>query len=98
MDNIKQIRDYQEVDNLIYKLDNIKNLNLKFSNNNIKHYFFSKLQELNDVYNIINCNSGIERFYNDYQLEGIKVFDNLNLCKDVDILKISKNTKGILIW
>lgn len=98
MDNIKQIRDYQEVDNLIYKLDNIKNLNLKFSNNNTKHYFFSKLQELNDVYNIINCNSGIERFYNDYQLEGIKVFDNLNLCKDVDILKISKNTKGILIW
>ena len=98
MDNIKQIRDYQEFDNLIYKLDNIKNLNLKFSNNNTKHYFFSKLQELNDVYNIINCNSGIERFYNDYQLEGIKVFDNLNLCKDVDILKISKNTKGILIW
>ena len=98
MDKIKYIKSYQEVDSLMYRLDNSKNINLKFSTNNIKHYFFSKLQELNDVYNIINCNSGIERFYNDYQLEGIKVFDNLNLCKDIDILKISKNTKGILIW
>ena len=98
MENIKNIKDYQDIDKLIFRIETIKNLNLQFSSNNLKHYFFSKLYELNEVYNIINCNSGIERFYNDYQLEGVKVFDNLNLCKDQDILKIVKNTKGILIW
>lgn len=98
MENIKTIDRYYDIDNLIFKIDTIKNLNIRFSTNNLKYYFFLKLNELNDIYNIINCNSGIERFYIDYQLEGIKVFDNLNLCKDPDILKIAKNTKGILIW
>jgi predicted AAA+ superfamily ATPase len=62
------------------------------------HIISINLEDLDNEFNIINCNSGIERFYNDYQLEGVKVFDNLNLCKDQDILKIVKNTKGILIW
>lgn len=98
MENIKNIKDYQDIDKFLLKIDSNKNVNLKFLSNNLKHYFFSRLQESNDIYNIINCNSGIERFYIDYQLEGIKIFDNLNLCKDFDILKIVKNTKGISIW
>jgi hypothetical protein len=98
IDNLKNINSYQDVDNLVFKLNNNKLINIRFSSNNIKHYLFSKLHESPETYNIINCNSGIERFYEDYQLEGIKVFDNLNLCKDLDILKIVNNTKGILIW
>lgn len=98
MEKMKNIDTYQDVDNLVFKLNTNKFINIKFSSNNIKHYFFSKLHDLQETYNIINCNSGIERFYDDYQADGIKVFDNLNLCKDLDILKIIKNTKGILIW
>lgn len=98
MKNNKIIKYYQEVDDIIFNIESINNKNIYFSNNNLKHYFLSKLLETNDIFNIINCNSGIERFYIDYQAEGIKVFDNLNLCKDPDILKIVKNTKGIFIW
>lgn len=98
MKNNKIIKYYQEVDDVIFNIESINNKNIYFSNNNLKHYFLSKLLETSDIFNIINCNSGIERFYIDYQAEGIKVFDNLNLCKDPDILKIVKNTKGIFIW
>lgn len=96
---MKIYNDYESIDNLLLSIDNeYIDINISFDNNNLKYYFLSKLEDLNNIFNIINCNSGIERFYIDYQLDGIKVFDNLNLCKDSDILKIVKNTKGIIIW
>lgn len=96
---MKIYNDYESIDNLLLSIDNeYIDINISFNSNNLKYYFLSKLEDLNNTFNIINCNSGIERFYIDYQLDGIKVFDNLNLCKDSDILKIVKNTKGIIIW
>lgn len=96
---MKIYSDYESIDNLLLSVDNeCIDINISFDSNNLKYYFLSKLEDLNNTFNIINCNSGIERFYIDYQLDGIKVFDNLNLCKDSDILKIVKNTKGIIIW
>lgn len=98
MDNIKLINDYNEVDFLLFDIEYNNYLNLQFKNNNLKNYFLSKLNELNINTNLINCNSSIERFYDDYQQEGLKVFFNIDLCKDFDILKIVKNTPGINIW
>lgn len=96
---MKIYSDYESIDNLLLGINNeCIDINISFDSNNLKYYFLSKLEDLNNTFNIINCNSGIERFYIDYQLDGIKVFDNLNLCKDSDILKIVKNTKGIIIW
>jgi hypothetical protein len=96
---MKIYSDYESIDNLLLSINNeCIDINISFDSNNLKYYFLSKLEDLNNTFNIINCNSGIERFYIDYQLDGIKVFDNLNLCKDSDILKIVKNTKGIIIW
>lgn len=98
MDNIKVINDYNEVDFLLFDIEYNNYLNLQFKNNNLKNYFLSKLNELNINTNLINCNSSIERFYDDYQQEGLKVFFNIDLCKDFDILKIVKNTPSINIW
>lgn len=96
---MKVYTDYQDVDKLLLSVDNENiDINISFNSNNLKYYFLSKIEDLDNEFNIVNCNSGIGRFYTDYQLNGIKIFDNLNLCKDPDILKIVKNTKGILIW
>lgn len=98
MDNIKIINDYDEVDFILFDIEYNTYLNLQFKNNNIKNYFLSQLNKLNINTNLINCNSSIERFYNDYQKDGLKIFFNMDLCKDFDILKIVKNTQGINIW
>jgi hypothetical protein len=94
----KIIDDFNEVDIMVCNiLDDKKIPNLIFSNLELKNYFYSKLEDYNIKYNYINCNSSIERFFNDIQNDGLILFNNINNCKDPDIIKIIKNTDGIII-
>ena len=82
---VSNILDFKKVPNLI------------FSDNELKNYFYYKLDEYNIDYNYVNCNSSLERFFNDIHQEGLIIFNNINNCKDENILKIIKNTPGIII-
>ena len=89
------INTFEDVDLFIFNINENIDIKLKLKNKNLKYYLFSKVQE---YCNIINCNSSIERFYEDLQNKGIIIFDNINLCRDEQIIKIVENTKGIVIW
>lgn len=68
--------------------------NVIFENTSLKAYTFDKIQTLCDV-NIINCNSTLERFCESLS-DGLNIFDNIDKCKNEDILCIVLNNKGIL--
>lgn len=97
-ENYKLIETFEDIDCFIYNIQMNKKLyNLLFSNHSLKNYMYSKLDEYCIEYNYINCNSSIERFFNDIQNDGIKIFDNINNCQNEDIIKIIKNTAGVII-
>lgn len=71
--------------------------NVIFEKSSLKSYCFDRIKTLCDV-NIINCNSCIDRFCEDYaQSSKVTIFDNINQCKNPDILDIIFNSKGILV-
>ena len=66
--------------------------NLIFEASYIKNHFFETLQIYNRDVSIINCDSKLERFENDIlEAEDLIVFDNINHCKDFDLVKQVKN-------
>lgn len=71
--------------------------NLLFEYPSLKNYFYSKLDEYGFNYKYVNCNSSLERFFNDIDPDKLNIFNNINACNDKDIIKIIKNTPGILI-
>lgn len=87
----------EEADSFAFKISNGELQNVIFEKSYLKSYCFAKLQELCDV-QIINCNSNLERFCESLENKAkVTIFDNVNLCKDIDILSIVLNKKGILV-
>lgn len=94
----KIITSQNEVDCIICNLlDSKKIPNIIFEDYELKTYFYAKISDYNIEYKYINCNSSIERFFEDIQTDKLILFNNINNCKDSDILKIIKNTPGIII-
>lgn len=89
------ISSYEDVDLLLFKINQNqpKRLFITFSNHSIKAYFTNKTTR-----QIINCNSSYNRFCEDMSsYDSQSIFNNVNLCSDLDILNIINKTNNILI-
>ena len=87
----------EEADSFALRVASGEMQNVIFEKSYLKNDCFSKIQERCDV-QIINCNSNIERFCESLENKArITIFDNVNLCKDINILNIVFNKKGILV-
>lgn len=96
--SFKIIKDEVDVDVFIVNDIYLNNsYNLLFECPSLKNYFYSKLDEYGFNYKYVNCNSSLERFFNDIDPDKLNIFNNINACNDKDIIKIIKNTPGILI-
>lgn len=71
--------------------------NVIFSKSSLKNYCFERIQQQLDI-NIINCNSCMERFCEDYIKDSrINVYNNIKSCNNLDILNLIYNSKGIFV-
>lgn len=92
------IRNIEEVDNLVLHISNGTMINVIFEKTSLKYYFFTKIHDVCENVNIINCNSCLERFCESIQENAqITIFDNLNQCKNSDIINLIRNRKGIIV-
>ena len=95
-ENSIYVKDVVTADSLAYDVSIGKIFNVVFDNFALKEHFFDTLSSDNRNLNIINCNSTIDRFFeNDFS--GLLVFDNIKKCKDSKILEEIKKYKAILI-
>ena len=81
------------------KIINGDRLNLLFETSYIKEHFFTTLKDYNVDMKIINCNCNYDRFLEDFNSneKSLFIYNNINNCKDLNILNIIKENKGILI-
>ena len=90
------INNFDEVNAVVNNINNGEYKNIIFENTYLKERFLSRLKMLRPDYNLINCNSSINRFFeNDFN--GLIVFDNIKKCKDKKILEEIKKYKAVLI-
>lgn len=68
---------------------------IEFDNSIVKNYFINKVAD-----RIINCNSSYNRFYGEMEkyFSQDTIFNNIDICNDLDILTIIKNTNNIMIF
>lgn len=86
----------EDADAFAFDLSQGKIKNVIFEKSNLKNYCFAKIREYIDV-NIVNCNSSLERFCESLDSNRVTIFDNVNICKNIDILNLVVNKKGILV-
>jgi hypothetical protein len=90
------INSFDEVNTVVNNINNGEYKNIIFENTYLKERFLSRLKMLRPDYNLINCNSSTNRFFeNDFN--GLIVFDNIKKCKDKEILEEIKKYKAVLI-
>jgi hypothetical protein len=90
------INSFDEVNVVVNNINNGEYKNIIFENTYLKERFLSRLKMLRPDYNLINCNSSTNRFFeNDFN--GLIVFDNIKKCKDKEILEEIKKYKAVLI-
>lgn len=90
------INDFSEANDLAHKANYGETFNVVFSNTNLKEYFLDTLSTARPELNVINCNSSVDRFFEN-EFSGLIVFDNIKKCKDTKILEEIKKYKAILI-
>ena len=90
------INDFAEVDELAHKVNYGELFNIVFQNTNLKEYFLDILSTARPEVNVINCNSSVDRFFEN-EFSGLIVFDNIKKCKNSKILEEVKKHKAILI-
>lgn len=90
------IRNFLDIDRLLFCLDELKEQKIEFSSNQLKSNFLNRLPK---SFTIINCNSSTTRFEKDLENAcGTIIFNNLNKCMEEDIRKIVTNSKEIIIY
>lgn len=93
----KYITNINDVDEVTNDIVCGRSTSMIFEKNSLKNHFFEQLSKYVDV-NIVNCNTHIGRFCEDYMKEStLTVFDNIKLCNDPNILELIYNSKGIFI-
>ena len=84
---------FDDVDFFLLKIPHHRLL-IECDNNVVKNYFINNIND-----RVINCNSSYNRFYeemNNYFSQDT-IFNNLELCNDLDILTLIRNTNNIMI-
>jgi len=94
--NSTVVTSFQEADAFALDVSQGKMTNVVFETTALKTYCFTKIKDMCEV-NIINCNSNLERFCESSVNKGITIFDNINSCRNLDILSMVVNRKGILV-
>lgn len=90
------VSNIEEADNYVRSVCRGELHNVIFEKSSLKSYCFGKIANTIDI-NVINCNSCLERFCENLQIDAkITIFDNVNNCRNIDILEIVLNKKGIL--
>lgn len=90
------INDFEGVDNIVSNANNGNYFSVVFENSYFKECFLSKLKTVRPDYNLINCNSSTNRFF-DNDFTGLLIFDNIKKCKDNSIIEEIKKYNAILI-
>lgn len=92
------IRTEEDVNNVVSLINNGSYANVVFTNSILKNIFIDKLSMYRDNINVINCNSTVNRFFEN-NFDGFLVFNNLTHCKHTEIIdEIRKYShKSILI-
>lgn len=92
------ITNINEAEDIAYKVSNGEIYNIIFETSSLKERFFSIIETNRPDINIINCNTNISIF--NRNMQSIKypiLYNNIDKCKDNDILNIIRNKKGIII-
>ena len=92
----RYINTFEDVNNLVVEATNGNTFNVLFANSYLKDSFLCNLQTFRPDINIINCNSSLNRFYQN-NFDGLLVFDNIKKCKEPSILEEIKLHNAILI-
>lgn len=90
------INNFDDIKKLVIDANNKIYFNVIFENTYLKENFLTLLKNTCPDFNIINCNSSLERFVNNDFGEFI-VFDNIKKCKDTRIIDEIKKYNAILI-
>lgn len=86
------ISDIKEAEKTAYDIYFGKRCNLIFDTSFLKNRFFTVIKEYENNICIINCDSKQERFENDVnEACGLIIFDHVNKCHDINILKKINN-------
>lgn len=71
-------------------------VNATFESTLYKNRFIQVLSNLKPNINVVNCNSSVDRFFeNDFN--GFLVFNNLKFCQHKEIIEEIKHHKGVMI-
>lgn len=91
--NKVHILSFDDVDFFLLKMPHHRLL-IEFDNSVVKNYFVNNIRD-----RIINCNSSYNRFYGEMEsyFSQDTIFNNLELCNDLDILTLIRNTNNIMI-
>lgn len=93
-----KVNSIEEAEIIANKVSRGEIFNILFESSVIKERFFSIIDTNRPDITIINCNSNKERFEEAvWNAPGLIIFNNINKCKDSDILNIIENNKGILV-
>lgn len=87
----------EEANNFAFRVAQGQLGNVIFEKTSLKNYCFSRIKSMCSI-NIVNCNSNIERYNSSIQeCSDITIFDNVHLCKNLDIINDVLNKKGIVV-
>ena len=90
------IDNFDDITTLVAEANSGNCFNIVFENTYLKERFISQLKTVQPNLNIINCNSSLNRFF-DNDFTGLLVFDNIKKCKDTRIIEEVKKYNAILI-
>lgn len=93
IDSIEEAEKYAKL------IRNGQRINLLFESSFLKEHFFTILKSYDINMKIINCNSNYNRFLEDYEHDNntLYIYNNINNCKDLNILNLIKENIGVFI-
>ena len=92
------IKDASDVRAYVLDLTEGLQKNVIFENSQLKDYLFEYLREQGIQYEIVNCNATEERFFENFNTNHLRIYNNVGKCKSQEILKIIQNNSGIIIY
>lgn len=92
------IKDISDVKVYVLNLTEGLQKNVIFENSQLKDYLFEHLRDQGIQYEIVNCNATEERFYESFNTNYLRIYNNVGKCKSQEILKVIQNNSGIIMY
>jgi len=92
------IKDVSDVKAYVFDIAEGVQKNAIFENSQLKDYLFEYLKDNDVKFDIINCNATEERFFENFDTNNLRIYNNVGKCKSPEILKVIQNNSGIIIY